>query len=77
MKLFSWGDSVHQKLIQGNPEMKELRFLFTLFLMLLFAQGCSAKIAFEHPSKVDIEGLENSKGVDRAYVVNQCGTPIS
>ena len=45
--------------------------------MLLFAQGCSAKIAFEHPSKVDIEGLENSKGVDRAYVVSQCGTPIS
>ena len=45
--------------------------------MLLFAQGCSAKIAFEHPSKVDIEGLKNSKGVDRAYVLSQCGTPIS
>jgi len=57
--------------------MKVLRFLFTLFLILLFAQGCSAKIAFEHPSKVDIEGLENSKGVDRAYVLSQCGAPIS
>lgn len=57
--------------------MNELRFLFTLSLIFLFAQGCSAKIAFEHPSKVDIEGLENSKGVDRTYVISQCGTPIS
>ncbi len=57
--------------------MKELRFLFTLLIILLFSQGCSAKIAFEHPSKVDIEGLKNSKGVDHAYVLSQCGTPIS
>jgi len=57
--------------------MKELRLLFTLFLVLLFAQGCSANIAFKHPEKVDIEGLKNSKGVDRAYIVSQCGIPIS
>ena len=51
--------------------------MFALFLLLLFAQGCSVDIAFKHPSKVDIEGLENSKGVDRAYVLSQCGPPIS
>jgi len=75
--VFREGDSVHQKLIQWKHEMKELRFLFTLFFMLLFAQGCSVDIAFKNPSKVDIEGLENSKGVDHSYVLSQCGTPIS
>jgi hypothetical protein len=57
--------------------MKEGRFFFTIFLLLLFAQGCSHEIASKHPQRVDIEGLKNSKGVDRDYVLSQCGLPIS
>jgi hypothetical protein len=57
--------------------MKGLRFLPTLFFLLLFAQGCSVYTAFTHPPKVDIEGLEDTKGVDRVYVMAQCGAPVS
>ena len=48
-----------------------------LFLVLFFAQGCSVYTAFTHPPKVDIEGLENLKGADRIYVMNECGMPLS
>jgi len=43
--------------------------------MGFFAQGCSVYTAFTHPPKVDIEGLENMKGVDRSYIMSQCGVP--
>jgi hypothetical protein len=57
--------------------MKNVRFLLILFFLLLFAQGCSVYTAFTHPPKVDIEGLENLKGADRIYVMQECGAPIS
>ena len=57
--------------------MIRLRLSFVVLLLALFAQGCSVYTAFTHPPKVDIEGLENSKGATRAYVMNQCGVPIS
>ncbi|MDH5700267.1 MAG: hypothetical protein OEZ41_09935 [Nitrospirota bacterium] len=57
--------------------MTALRLSLLVLLMVFFAQGCSVYTAFTHPSKVDIEGLENMKGVNRATVMNQCGVPIS
>ena len=57
--------------------MRDRRFLLMLFLVLLFAQGCSVYTAFTHPPKVDIEALENMKGTNRVYVMQQCGAPVS
>ncbi|MDH4361370.1 MAG: hypothetical protein OEW33_11625 [Nitrospirota bacterium] len=57
--------------------MTNLRFPFLVLLLVLFAQGCSVYTAFTHPPKVDIEGLENMKGIDRSYVMSECGAPIS
>jgi hypothetical protein len=57
--------------------MTSLRLSALVLLMLFFAQGCSVYTAFTHPPKVDIEGLENMKGVNRATVMSQCGVPIS
>jgi hypothetical protein len=53
--------------------MKNWKFLLMLFLVLSFGQGCSVYTAFTHPQKVDIAGLENMKGIDRSYVMNQIG----
>ncbi|MDH3505241.1 MAG: hypothetical protein OEM58_12035 [Nitrospirota bacterium] len=53
-----------------------LFFLLMLFGVLLFTQGCSVYTAFTHPPKADIEGLENMKGVNRYYVMSQCGAPL-
>jgi hypothetical protein len=47
-----------------------------LFGVLLFTQGCSVYTAFTHPPKADIEGLENMEGVNRSYVMSQCGAPL-
>jgi len=55
--------------------MTALRLSLLVLLMGFFAQGCSVYTAFTHPPKVDIEGLENMKGVDRSYIMSQCGVP--
>jgi len=57
--------------------MKGRGFLLMIFLVLFFGQGCSVYTAFTHPPKVDVEGLENMKGTNRIYVMQQCGAPIS
>ena len=56
--------------------MKGRGFLLMIFLVLFFAQGCSVYTAWTHPDKVDIEGL-SYPGANRAYVMGQCGPPIS
>ena len=57
--------------------MKILRLSSLVLLIALFGGGCSVYTAFTHPPKVDIEGLENMKGANRASVMSQCGVPIS
>ena len=57
--------------------MTSLRLSLLGLLMVFFAQGCSVYTAFTHPSKVDIEGLENMKGIDRSYIMGQCGSPLA
>lgn len=57
--------------------MTNLRFPFFVLLIALFGGGCSVYTAFTHPPKVDIEGLENMKGVDRSYIMSQCGVPLA
>ena len=56
--------------------MKRRCSLLILCLVLFFAQGCSVYTAWTHPDKVDMEGL-SYPGVNRAYVMSQCGPPIS
>jgi len=57
--------------------MTSLRLAVLVLFMLFFAQGCSVYTAFTHPAKVDIEGLENMKGIDRSYIMSQCGVPLA
>ena len=47
-----------------------------VFLVLVFAQGCSVYTAWTHPDQVDVEGL-SYQGANRSYVMAQCGPPIS
>ena len=56
--------------------MKRRGFLLMLFLLLFFAQGCSVYTAWTHPDQVDVEVLSSS-GANRAYVMSECGPPIS